>query len=88
MQSLAALKPLFALDAPLAPVHPIRDLLAHLTTTPVHATYFPFLRFGCLHATRTAIAWAAMTRARGSRPSTLVDLLGYLTISCTWELSL
>lgn len=76
------LKPLLVLDAPLAPIHPIKDLLAHLTSTPLHSVYFPFLRFGCLHAARAAFGWAAMTKARKETPGVLQDLLGYLTLSC------
>lgn len=73
---------------PLAPVQPLNDLLAHLTSMPVHAAYFPYLRFGALHAARCTTVWAVLTRARrakmggAAKIGALGDLLGYLTVCC------
>lgn len=70
------------LTLPLAPTAPISNLIAHLTSTPLHPTYFPYLRFGILHAIRVTTVWAGLTKARQERIGVLHDLFGYLTMAC------
>ncbi|ORX38863.1 hypothetical protein BD324DRAFT_569248, partial [Kockovaella imperatae] len=62
----------------------ISRLVHHITTEPVHPIYYPFLRFGALHASRTCLVWAAATKTGGSRRKVgrLQDLFGYLV--ATW----
>jgi len=75
------------LPLPLAPIHPLSALLEHITSKPVHEVYFPFLRFGAIHAVRTTTMWAAMTRGKDrGGVSRLQDLFGYLTLACTRNL--
>jgi hypothetical protein len=85
-EAAGKLAPIPALEAlsrarPLAPVLPLEHLLHHLTTAKVHDTYFPFIRFGCMHAARVAAAWAILTRSR-ARVGVLQDLVGFLTVAC------
>jgi hypothetical protein len=58
------------------------SLVHHLTTTPVHDTYFPYARFTTLHAIRVSIVWASLTRSRRGKVGYLQDLFGYLVIAC------
>lgn len=70
---------------PIEPIGSLVTLLDHLTSTPVHATYAPYLRFPVLHAVRVSIAWAAMTSSGGRdlrRVGLLQDLFGYLVMAC------
>jgi hypothetical protein len=72
------------LSLPIAPITPIAQLIAHLTSNPVHQTYFPYLRFGVLHAIRVTTVWAGLTKSRQGRVGVLHDLFGYLTMACEW----
>ena len=67
------------------PVGLVSKLVAHLTSTPVHTQYFPFLRFAAIHAARVATVLASLTRGRkpGSNVGVLQDLVTYLTMACT-----
>ena len=70
------------LTLPLAPITPLTAFIDHVTTAHVHPTYFPFLRFGAIHAARLSLVWAGMTQSR-KRPVTLLqDFFGYLVLAC------
>ena len=70
------------LTLPLAPITPLTAFIDHVTTAHVHPTYFPFLRFGAIHAARVSLVWAGMTQSR-KRPVTLLqDFFGYLVLAC------
>ena len=72
------------LTLPLNPVLPIAALVEHITAKPVHELYFPFLRFGVIHAARVSTVWAGLIRGQDRRGvSVLQDLVGYLTLACT-----
>lgn len=70
------------LTLPLGPVGPLSRLIDHVTTTPVHSAYYPFLRFGAIHATRLTLVWAGMTKGRKTPVPVLQDLFGYLVLAC------
>lgn len=70
------------LTLPLASIAPLSDLIDHVTTTQVHPTYFPFLRFGAIHAARVSLVWAGMTKNRKTKVPVLQDLFGYLVLCC------
>ncbi|KAK1921531.1 hypothetical protein DB88DRAFT_67105 [Papiliotrema laurentii] len=68
------------INLPLAPVTPLSQLLHHVTTTHVHPVYYPFLRFGAIHAARVTLVWAALTRGRKRTVPFFQDLFGYLVM--------
>jgi hypothetical protein len=70
------------INLPLAPVTPLSQLLHHVTTTHVHPVYYPFLRFGAIHAARVTLVWAALTRGRKRTVPFFQDLFGYLVVAC------
>jgi hypothetical protein len=72
------------INLPLAPVVPLSHFIDHITSTPVHPTYFPFLRFGAVHATRLTLVWAGMTKSRKKPVTVLQDLFGYLVLACAF----
>ena len=74
--------PPLSLILPLAPISPIARLIQHVTTTPVHSTYYPYLRFGAIHAARVSIIWAGMTKGRKEKVGLVRDMIGYLTLAC------
>ncbi|WVQ76074.1 hypothetical protein IAR50_005711 [Cryptococcus sp. DSM 104548] len=59
----------------------LSDFVHHLTTTPIHPVYAPYLRFGAIHAARVTTVWAAQTRGRKGRVGVLQDLFGYLVMA-------
>lgn len=70
------------LTLPLAPVLPLTKFLDHVTSSPVHSTYYPFLRFGAIHASRLTLVWAGMTKGRKKDVPIFQDLFGYLVLAC------
>ena len=80
LSSFAAFSSLSSLST--YPLAPLEQLIAHLSSTPVHATYYPLLRFGVLHASRLALVWAKLTKGREGKVSYLQDLTGYLCLCC------
>ena len=80
--SLLASPQLF-LTSPLSRTPHIASFVRHITSTPVHETYYPFLRFGAIHASRVALVWAGLTKNEGTRDvGRLQDLFGFLTAAC------
>ncbi|ODN82246.1 hypothetical protein L202_02531 [Cryptococcus amylolentus CBS 6039] len=67
--------------SPSASILQLSDFVHHLTTTPIHPVYFPYLRFGAIHAARVTTVWAAQTKGRKGRVGTLQDLFGYLVMA-------
>ncbi|RXK35702.1 hypothetical protein M231_07030 [Tremella mesenterica] len=65
------------------PVGPLANIINHITSTPVHETYFPFLRFGVIHAARVTTVFSALKQASSTGPSAggLQDLIAYLTLA-------
>ncbi len=71
-------------NLPLAPINPLSSLLEHLTSTPVHEVYFPFIRFGVIHAVRSTTIWASLVKGKERRGvGRLGDLFGYLVLACS-----
>ena len=71
------------LNLPSIPVHSVATFISHITSHPVHPTYFPFLRFATIHAARVTTVWAGMIGGKDRRGvSVLQDLVGYLTMAC------
>lgn len=67
--------------SPLQPIAAVSAFLDNITTTPLHTTLFPYLRFPVMHAARVTLVWAGMTKARKDVP-VLQDLFGYLVLAC------
>ena len=77
------------LTSPLSRTPHIVSFVRHITSTPVHETYYPFLRFGAIHASRVALVWAGLTKGGDRRNvGSLQDLFGYLTAACAHSLDL
>ncbi|WWC86973.1 uncharacterized protein L201_001854 [Kwoniella dendrophila CBS 6074] len=68
------------LSVPTTPIFQLSKFIHHITNTPVHPVYFPYLRFGVIHAVRVTTVWAGLTKAKrgGGR---LQDLFGYLVLA-------
>ncbi|WWD21453.1 hypothetical protein CI109_105938 [Kwoniella shandongensis] len=66
---------------PTTPIFQLSKLIDHLTTTPIHPVYLPYLRFGALHAVRVTTVWAGLTKSRKGRVGVLQDLFGYLVMA-------
>lgn len=77
----------FGHTLPLAGIQPLSTFVNHLTTTPVHPSFYPYVRVGALHAARVATIWAGMTAAhragRAKKVGVAGDLFGYLVLCCT-----
>ncbi|WWC67893.1 uncharacterized protein I206_101811 [Kwoniella pini CBS 10737] len=74
------------LNVPTTPILQISKFIHHVTTTPIHPIYFPYLRFGVLHAIRVTTVWANLTKGKNQNGSEsgsgrLVDLFGYLVLA-------
>jgi hypothetical protein len=70
---------------PSASIGPISTFLHHVTSRPVHPTYFPYVLFGVMHAAWVTTVWVQLTRKRAAtkgRVGVLQDLMGYLTMAC------
>ncbi|OCF41687.1 hypothetical protein I317_04493 [Kwoniella heveanensis CBS 569] len=80
--SIAQLAPI-TLSVPTSPIFQVSRFLHHVTTTPVHPVYVPYLRFGVIHAARVTTVWAGLTKGRknGKKVGLLQDLFGYLTMA-------
>ncbi|WVQ98002.1 hypothetical protein IAU59_005122 [Kwoniella sp. CBS 9459] len=80
--TLSQLAPI-TLSVPTSPIFQISRFLHHVTTTPVHPVYLPYLRFGVMHAARVTTVWAALVKGRKDqhKVSLLQDLFGYLTMA-------
>lgn len=77
------LSPITLPPLPVASIQPLSWLIEHLTSTPVHPTYYPFARFGVIHAARVATVWADSTKGKDRRKvGVLQDLVGFLVMSC------
>ncbi|WWC59310.1 uncharacterized protein I303_101861 [Kwoniella dejecticola CBS 10117] len=72
------------LDVPTSPVLQVSQFIHHVTTTPIHPVYFPYLRFGVIHAVRVTTVWASLTKGKkrdGDGNGRLADLFGYLVLA-------
>ncbi|WVF69961.1 hypothetical protein IAT40_004746 [Kwoniella sp. CBS 6097] len=80
--TLAQLAPI-TLSVPTSPIFQVSKFVHHVTTTPIHPVYLPYLRFGVIHAARVTTVWAALTKARknNKKVGVLQDLFGYLTMA-------
>lgn len=65
---------------PAAAVQQVASLVADLQARSVHDVYFPWARFGALHALRVSLGWAMATKGRRGRG--LKDLAGFLVMAC------
>ncbi|WVQ83373.1 hypothetical protein IAT38_005514 [Cryptococcus sp. DSM 104549] len=59
----------------------LSQFVHHVTTTPIHPVYLPYLRFGAIHAARVTTVWAVMTKGRKGKVGVLQDLFGYLVLA-------
>ncbi|KAK8847366.1 hypothetical protein IAR55_005223 [Kwoniella newhampshirensis] len=81
-QQTSRLAPLtLTVPNPTTSIFQVSKLIDHLTTTPVHQVYLPYLRFGALHAVRVTTVWAGMIKGRKGKVGLLQDLFGYLVMA-------
>ncbi|WRT64822.1 uncharacterized protein IL334_001758 [Kwoniella shivajii] len=66
--------------SPTTPIFQVSKFVHHLTTTPIHPVYFPYLRFHVIHAIRVTTVWAILTKGK-KKGGRLQDLFGYLVMA-------
>ncbi|WVW78523.1 hypothetical protein I302_100478 [Kwoniella bestiolae CBS 10118] len=76
---ISSLAPI-TISVPTTPIFQVSRFIHHVTTTPIHPVYFPYLRFGVIHAARVTTVWAGMRKGK-KRGGRLQDLFGYLVLA-------
>ncbi|KAK6903797.1 hypothetical protein I203_107303 [Kwoniella mangroviensis CBS 8507] len=77
--TISTLAPI-TLSVPTTPIFQVSRFIHHVTTTPIHPVYFPYLRFGVIHAVRVTTVWAGLKKGK-KRGGRLQDLFGYLALA-------
>ncbi|WVR04570.1 hypothetical protein IAU60_001577 [Kwoniella sp. DSM 27419] len=79
-EQISKLAPITLL-VPTSPIFQLSRFVHHVTSTPVHPVYFPYLRFGVIHAVRVTLVWAVLTKGKTGKKGRLQDLFGYLVMA-------
>ncbi|WVQ69193.1 uncharacterized protein L199_007409 [Kwoniella botswanensis] len=79
VETVSTLAPI-TLSVPTTPIFQVSRFIHHVTTTPIHPVYFPYLRFGVIHAVRVTTVWAGLKKGK-KRGGRLQDLFGYLALA-------